>query len=87
MSEKQLEELIALLDKEQIIETEEKIEKAIAKSIKQADETKKIAEQIQMNEKASSKYEEDLKDTAKVIKDNATNLEDADKKNVFKTDV
>lgn len=95
LNEKQLEELITLLDKEQIIEAEEKVEKAIAKSIKEAEEAKKVAEQIQTNELSGTKKQQtkannltdDLKDCAKVVKENALNLDEIDKKNVFKTEV
>ncbi|XP_046810342.1 mitochondrial proton/calcium exchanger protein-like [Lucilia cuprina] len=93
LNEKQLEELIILLEKEEIIEAEEKIEKAIAKSIKEAEEAKKVAEQMQVNESSSKQqkvtstiYTEDLKDCAKVIKENALNLDEIDKKNVLKTE-
>lgn len=92
LNEKQLEELITLLDKEQIIEAEEKIEKAIAKSIKEADEAKKVAENMQTDEinksaKSTGLYAEDLKDCAKTFKENALNLDEIDKKNVLKTEV
>lgn len=84
-----MEELITLLDKEQIIEAEEKIEKAIARSIKEAEEAKKVAEQIQAGAKQQLQQQitDELKDHAKVLKDNALNLEEIDKKNVLKTEV
>lgn len=84
-----MEELITLLDKEQIIEAEEKIEKAIARSIKEAEEAKKVAEQIQADAKQQlqQQFADELKDHAKVLKDNALNLDEIDKKNVLKTEV
>lgn len=78
-----MEELISLLDKEQIIETQDKIEKALAKSIKEADNVKKLAEEIAEAEA----LKENLRDAAKVVKDNALDLDAIDKKNVLKTDV
>lgn len=78
-----MEELISLLDKEQIIETQDKIEKALAKSIKEADNVKKLAEEIAEAEA----LKENLRDAAKVLKDNALDLDAIDKKNVLKTDV
>lgn len=78
-----MEELISLLDKEQIIETQDKIEKALAKSIKEADNVKKLAEEIAEAEA----LKENLRDCAKVVKENALDLDAIDKKNVLKTDV
>lgn len=94
LNEKQLEELITLLDKEQIIEAEEKIEKAIARSIKEAEEAKKVADQIQaesikklQQQQQQQQSTDELKDNAQALKDNALNLDEIDKKNVLKTEV
>ncbi|XP_055903081.1 mitochondrial proton/calcium exchanger protein [Eupeodes corollae] len=69
LSEKLVEELLDLLDKEEIIETEEKIEKAIAKSIKEADNAMRVAEEIQ--------------DMAPLLEDKAKDLDAADEKNLL----
>lgn len=82
-----MEELISLLDKEQVIETQDKIEKALAKSIKEADNVKKLAEEIADAAAASAKNNpltEDLRDCAKVVKENALDLDALDGKNVLK---
>uniref|UniRef100_T1PEC2 Mitochondrial proton/calcium exchanger protein n=1 Tax=Musca domestica TaxID=7370 RepID=T1PEC2_MUSDO len=87
LDEKQLEELISLLDKEQVIETQDKIEKALAKSIKEADNVKKLAEEIADAAAASAKNNpltEDLRDCAKVVKENALDLDALDGKNILK---
>lgn len=58
LSEKQLNELIDLLDKEELLETEDKIEKALAKEKEfrsQQNEAKQIAEE-NLNEIDSKKY-------------------------------
>lgn len=65
LSEKQVEELVELLDKEEVIEAEEKIEKALAKSLKESSSAAAA--------KSSSK-EEELKDNAKILEDKATDL-------------
>ncbi|XP_061397835.1 mitochondrial proton/calcium exchanger protein [Musca vetustissima] len=90
LDEKQLEELISLLDKEQVIETQDKIEKALAKSIKEADNVKKLAEEIADAAAAAAAaaknnpLTEDLRDCAKVVKENALDLDALDGKNVLK---
>ncbi|XP_075169588.1 leucine zipper and EF-hand containing transmembrane protein 1 [Haematobia irritans] len=93
LDEKQLEELISLLDKEQVIETQDKIEKALAKSIKEADSVKRVAEEIVEAEVAAAAARaknnpltEDLIDCANVVKENALDLDALDKKNVLKTE-
>lgn len=60
LTDKQLEEVVAVLDKEEILEAEEKIEKALAKSIK---ESKQTASEV-------------LVDPAPVIVDKAKELDD-----------
>lgn len=94
-----MEELITLLDKEQIIEAEEKIEKALSRSIKEAEEAKKLAEEIKNQAAAEAAAaaiaaaaaaklkKEELVDRAGEIKDKALNLDVTDKKNVLKTEV
>lgn len=69
LSEKQVEELLDLLDKEEIIEAEVKVEKAIAKSIKEAENAMKVAEEIQ--------------DMAPVLEDKAKDLNALDEKNLL----
>ncbi|XP_073812492.1 leucine zipper and EF-hand containing transmembrane protein 1 [Musca autumnalis] len=86
LDEKQVEDLISLFDKEQVIETQDKIEKALAKSIKEADSVKKLAEEIAEAEAAKKNLlTEDLRDCAKVVKENALDLDALDKKNVLKS--
>ncbi|XP_055855725.1 mitochondrial proton/calcium exchanger protein [Episyrphus balteatus] len=69
LSEKQVEELLDLLDKEEIIEAEVKVEKAIAKSIKEADNAMRVAEEIQ--------------DMAPLLEDKAKDMNAADEKNLL----
>ncbi|XP_054741120.1 mitochondrial proton/calcium exchanger protein [Anastrepha obliqua] len=80
LSDKQIEELVTLLDKENIIEAEERMEKAIAKSIKLAE--KQIKDQQKQVE--ASKASDELKDMAPELKDNATDLSRDSQKNVLK---
>uniref|UniRef100_A0A1A9WBX2 Mitochondrial proton/calcium exchanger protein n=1 Tax=Glossina brevipalpis TaxID=37001 RepID=A0A1A9WBX2_9MUSC len=100
LNEKQLEELIALLDKEQLLEAEDKIEKALAKSQKDAEEAKKTNQAFnEYREKSVNtvKYTkpncktptqpcEDLLDPAKLVKDTCKDLNITDQKNNLKTD-
>lgn len=69
LSEKQIEELLDILDKEEIMQAEVKVEKAIAKSIKEVDNAIKIAEELQ--------------DQAPVIEDKAKDLDAVDEKNLL----
>lgn len=80
LDEKQVDELITLLDKEEILEAEDRIEKAIARSMK---ETNQIKEALKMEEmqKQTRRPEEELKDIAPELKDNAMDLDEVDKKN------
>ncbi|KAL9924351.1 leucine zipper and EF-hand containing transmembrane protein 1 isoform 1-T4 [Glossina fuscipes fuscipes] len=100
LNEKQLEELIALLDKEQLLEAEDKIEKALAKSQKDAEEAKKInrtfnelgaksgntLKYIKPDCKTPAQPCEDLVDPAKLVKDACEDLNITDQKNNLKTD-
>ncbi|CAD7011648.1 unnamed protein product [Ceratitis capitata] len=83
LSDKQIEELVTLLDKENIIEAEERLEKAIAKSIKLAE--KQIKDQQKQVD--AQKVTDELKDTAPVLKDNAKDLSADSQKNILKTEV
>uniref|UniRef100_A0A0A1WWG5 Mitochondrial proton/calcium exchanger protein n=2 Tax=Zeugodacus cucurbitae TaxID=28588 RepID=A0A0A1WWG5_ZEUCU len=83
LSDKQIEELVTLLDKENIIEAEERLEKAIAKSIKLAE--KQIKDQQKQVEE--QKVSDVLKDTAPELKDNAKDLSADGKTKVLKTEV
>ncbi|EDW73856.1 uncharacterized protein Dwil_GK19680, isoform B [Drosophila willistoni] len=71
LSEKAIEELICLLDKEQILEAEQKIEKAIAKSMKEAE---KLKAEVVKPDKDTAKIVDDIHDSAKEIHDIATEL-------------
>lgn len=71
MSETAIEELIALLDKEQILEAEQKIEKAIAKSMKEAE---KLKLEVEKSDKDMAKLVDGIHDSAKEIRDIATEL-------------
>ncbi|XP_030374112.1 mitochondrial proton/calcium exchanger protein [Scaptodrosophila lebanonensis] len=71
LSDKAIEELIALLDKEQILHAEQKIEKAIAKSIKEAE---KLKAEVEKTDKEMAKLVDDIHDSAKEIQDIATEL-------------
>ncbi|XP_011201709.1 mitochondrial proton/calcium exchanger protein [Bactrocera dorsalis] len=83
LSDKQIEELVTLLDKENIIEAEERLEKAIAKSIKLAE--KQIKDQQKLVEE--QKTADVLKDTAPELKDNAKDLSADSQTKVLKTEV
>uniref|UniRef100_A0A0K8V865 Mitochondrial proton/calcium exchanger protein n=1 Tax=Bactrocera latifrons TaxID=174628 RepID=A0A0K8V865_BACLA len=83
LSDKQIEELVTLLDKENIIEAEERLEKAIAKSIKLAE--KQIKDQQKLVEE--QKTADVLKDTAPELKDNAKDLSADCQTKVLKTEV
>ncbi|XP_067627783.1 mitochondrial proton/calcium exchanger protein isoform X2 [Eurosta solidaginis] len=82
LSDKQIEELVTLLDKENVIETEERLEKAIAKSIKMAE--KQIKDQQKQAD--DLKAAEELKDIAPELKDNAKDLSLDAQKNIIKTE-
>ncbi|XP_017868257.1 PREDICTED: LETM1 and EF-hand domain-containing protein anon-60Da, mitochondrial [Drosophila arizonae] len=71
LSDKAIEELIALLDKEQILEAEQKIEKAIAKSMKEAE---KLKLEVEKTDKDMAKLVDGIHDSAKEIRDIATEL-------------
>lgn len=71
LSETAIEELIALLDKEQILEAEQKIEKAIAKSMKEAE---KLKLEVEKSDKDMAKLVDGIHDSAKEIRDIATEL-------------
>lgn len=71
LSETAIEELIALLDKEQILEAEQKIEKAIAKSMKEAE---KLKLEVERSDKDMAKLVDGIHDSAKEIRDIATEL-------------
>lgn len=83
LSDKQIEELVTLLDKENIIEAEERLEKAIAKSIKLAEKQIKD-QQKQVEEQKTSDV---LKDNAPELKDNAKDLSADGQTKVIKTEV
>lgn len=93
LNEKQLEELIALLDKEQLLEAEDKIEKALAKSQEEAKKSNLAAKSanttkfIKPNCKTPTQPCEDLVDPAKLVKDACEDLNITDQKNNLKTDV
>ncbi|KAH8297390.1 hypothetical protein KR044_011207 [Drosophila immigrans] len=71
LSETAIEELITLLDKEQILEAEQKIEKAIAKSMKEAE---KLKLEVEKSDKDMAKLVDGIHDSAKEIRDIATEL-------------
>lgn len=71
LSDKAIEELIALLDKEQILEAEQKIEKAIAKSMKEAE---KLKLEVEKTDKDMAKLVDGIHESAKEIRDIATEL-------------
>ncbi|XP_060658706.1 mitochondrial proton/calcium exchanger protein [Drosophila nasuta] len=71
LSEKAIEELVTLLDKEQILEAEQKIEKAIAKSMKEAE---KLKMEVEKSDKDMAKLVDGIHDSAKEIRDIATEL-------------
>ncbi|EDW00664.1 mitochondrial proton/calcium exchanger protein [Drosophila grimshawi] len=71
LGEKAIEELITLLDKEQILEAEQKIEKAIAKSMKEAE---KLKTDLEKTDKDMAKLVDGIHDSAKEIRDIATDL-------------
>ena len=71
MNQKQLNEVIDLLDKEEFIETENKIEKALAKGKELKEEQKKLTEEANKMQE-----EEDFEktETKFLLKDKATEL-------------
>ncbi|XP_037714158.1 mitochondrial proton/calcium exchanger protein [Drosophila subpulchrella] len=73
LSEKAIEELISLLDKEQVLQAEQKIEKAIAKSMKEAEKLKSEVDKV---DKDLAKLVSDVHDSAKEIQDIANALRD-----------
>ncbi|XP_043947835.1 mitochondrial proton/calcium exchanger protein isoform X2 [Drosophila biarmipes] len=73
LSEKAIEELISLLDKEQVLQAEQKIEKAIAKSMKEAEKLKSEVDKV---DKDLAKLVNDVHDSAKEIRDIANALRD-----------
>ncbi|XP_017000698.2 mitochondrial proton/calcium exchanger protein [Drosophila takahashii] len=73
LSEKAIEELISLLDKEQVLQAEQKIEKAIAKSMKEAEKLKSEVDKV---DKDLAKLVNDIHDSAKEIQDIAQELRD-----------
>ncbi|KAH8402061.1 hypothetical protein KR009_009512 [Drosophila setifemur] len=77
LSEKAIEEMIALLDKEQVLHAEQKIEKAIAKSMKEAE---KLKTEVDKSDKDLAKLVDDIHDSAKEIQDIANELGAADDK-------
>ena len=81
LSEKAIEELISLLDKEQILEAEQKIEKAIAKSMKEAE---KLKLEVEKSDKDMAKLVDGIHDSAKEIRDIATELGALDQDNAKK---
>ncbi|XP_030554075.1 mitochondrial proton/calcium exchanger protein [Drosophila novamexicana] len=85
LSDKAIEELITLLDKEQILEAEQKIEKAIAKSMKEAE---KLKMEVEKTDKDMAKLVDGIHDSAKEIRDIATELGamDQDRANQLKTE-
>lgn len=73
LSDKAIEELISLLDKEQVLQAEQKIEKAIAKSMKEAE---KLKSEVDKADKDLSKLVNDIHDSAKEIQDIANEMRD-----------
>ncbi|XP_017125168.1 mitochondrial proton/calcium exchanger protein [Drosophila elegans] len=73
LSEKAIEELISLLDKEQELHAEQKIEKAIAKSMKEAE---KLKSEVDKTDKDLAKLVNDIHDSAKEIQDIANEMRD-----------
>ncbi|SPP73356.1 mitochondrial proton/calcium exchanger protein [Drosophila guanche] len=71
LSEKAIDELICLLDKEQILHAEEKIERAIARSLKDAE---KLKAEVDKKDKELASLVDGLHDSAKEIKDIASDL-------------
>jgi len=71
LSDKAIEELISLLDKEQVLQAEQKIEKAIAKSMKEAE---KLKSEVDKADKDLSKLVNDIHDSAKEIQDIANEI-------------
>ncbi|XP_026842854.1 mitochondrial proton/calcium exchanger protein [Drosophila persimilis] len=71
LSEKAIDELICLLDKEQILHAEEKIERAIARSLKDAE---KLKSEVDKKDKELANLVDGLHDSAKEIKDIASDL-------------
>ncbi|KAH8269512.1 hypothetical protein KR018_004437 [Drosophila ironensis] len=77
LSNKAIEELITLLDKEQILQAEQKIEKAIAKSMKEAE---KLKTEVDKTDKEITKLVDGIHDSAKEIRDIANELGASDDK-------
>ncbi|XP_055390350.1 mitochondrial proton/calcium exchanger protein isoform X2 [Condylostylus longicornis] len=77
LNEKQIEELIQLIEKEECLEAEDKIEKALAKE-KAEKEAVKAAKEVLKNNQTNS---EELKDTAPNLVDKATDITEKSKKN------
>ncbi|XP_017017014.1 mitochondrial proton/calcium exchanger protein [Drosophila kikkawai] len=71
LSEKAIEDLIAMLEKEQVLQAEQKIEKAIAKSMKEAE---KLKNEVEKTDKDLAKLVNDIHDSAKEIQDIAHEL-------------
>ncbi|KAH8252959.1 hypothetical protein KR032_002815 [Drosophila birchii] len=71
LSEKAIEDLIAMLEKEQVLQAEQKIEKAIAKSMKEAE---KLKSEVEKTDKDLAKLVNDIHDSAKEIQDIAHEL-------------
>ncbi|KAH8389933.1 hypothetical protein KR200_004247 [Drosophila serrata] len=71
LSEKAIEDLISMLEKEQVLQAEQKIEKAIAKSMKEAE---KLKNDVEKSDKDLAKLVNDIHDSAKEIQDIAHEL-------------
>ncbi|KAH8284901.1 hypothetical protein KR054_002547 [Drosophila jambulina] len=71
LSEKAIEDLIYMLEKEQVLQAEQKIEKAIAKSMKEAE---KLKSEVENTDKDLAKLVDDIHDSAKEIQDIAHEL-------------
>lgn len=88
MNAKQLEELIALLEKEQSLEAVGKIEKALAKSQKEVDDAKRAVVGVGIESPAEkTTCATCLEDTAKILEDHAKDLNRYEEKHVIKVDV
>lgn len=91
MNEKQLEELIQLLEKEQNLQAVGKIEKALAKSQKEVEEAKKVEVQeskpIIRSPGEATTCSTCLIDTAKIIEDHAKDVNKCDLQNTKTIDV
>ncbi|XP_037941541.1 mitochondrial proton/calcium exchanger protein-like [Teleopsis dalmanni] len=84
LNEKQIEELLTVLEKEQIIEAEDKIEKAIAKSMKDAKKIEESNQELdgfnQEIENVKEVISDEVRDAAKLLEDKATDLNLVDQK-------